>query len=204
MSRSRWILIPAIAAFMVWTSPVNQFFVSEANAQSRDAYCRAYARDVSRRYSRGGAVGGAVRGGAGGAVVGGIVNGKKGARKGARIGAASGAVARKALLSAEVRREIEDLRRERLDQELDDVPDRDDEGGPAAFVGHREMTKALGKILHRPTILPPVPAFLIKGVLGEFSDVFVKGQKVLPRKLLQDGFVFEYPEIEAAFAHLIH
>lgn len=71
-------------------------------------------------------------------------------------------------------------------------------------VTNREMTQALGKILHRPAILPPVPAFLLKGVLGEFSDVFVKGQKVLPRKLLQDGFVFEYPEIEAAFEHLIN
>ncbi len=70
-------------------------------------------------------------------------------------------------------------------------------------VTNREMTQALGKVLHRPTILPPVPAFLLKGVLGEFSDVFVKGQKVLPRKLLQDGFVFEYPEIEAALAHLV-
>jgi NAD dependent epimerase/dehydratase family enzyme len=66
------------------------------------------------------------------------------------------------------------------------------------------MTQALGKILHRPAMLPPVPAFLLKGVFGEFSDVFVKGQKVLPRKLLQDGFGFEYPEIEAAFAHLIN
>jgi uncharacterized protein (TIGR01777 family) len=53
-------------------------------------------------------------------------------------------------------------------------------------VTNREMTQALGKILHRPAILPPVPAFLLKGVLGEFSDVFVKGQKVLPRKLLQE------------------
>ncbi|MGB5883099.1 MAG: DUF1731 domain-containing protein, partial [Desulfobulbales bacterium] len=70
-------------------------------------------------------------------------------------------------------------------------------------VTNREMTKALGKILHRPTILPPVPGFLIKGVLGEFSDVFVKGQKVLPGKLLQNGFVFTFPEIEAALAHLI-
>jgi len=40
-------------------------------------------------------------------------------------------------------------------------------------------------------------------VLGEFSDVFVKGQKVLPGKLLQNGFVFTFPEIEAALAHLI-
>jgi uncharacterized protein (TIGR01777 family) len=71
-------------------------------------------------------------------------------------------------------------------------------------VTNREMTKALGKALHRPVILPPVPAFLLKGVLGEFSDVFVKGQKVMPKKLLEDGFVFEFPEIKEAFAHLLN
>ena len=69
-------------------------------------------------------------------------------------------------------------------------------------VTNREMTKALGRALHRPVILPPVPAFLLKGVLGEFSDVFVKGQKVIPGILLENGFDFEFPEIEDAFAHL--
>jgi uncharacterized protein (TIGR01777 family) len=70
-------------------------------------------------------------------------------------------------------------------------------------VTNREMTKALGKALHRPVILPPVPAFLLKGVLGEFSDVFVKGQKVIPGKLLENGFVFEFPDIKDAFALLV-
>lgn len=70
-------------------------------------------------------------------------------------------------------------------------------------VTNKELTKALGRVLHRPTILPPVPAFVIKGVLGEFSDVFVKGQKVLPRKLLEGGFAFEFPEIPAALTDLI-
>jgi len=71
-------------------------------------------------------------------------------------------------------------------------------------VTNREMTKSLGRALHRPVILPPVPAFLIKGVLGEFSDVFVKGQKVIPGKLLENGFDFELPEIKEAFAHLLN
>ena len=70
-------------------------------------------------------------------------------------------------------------------------------------VTNREMTRALGKVLHRPTILPPVPAFIIKGVLGEFSDLFLKGQKVMPRKLLEDGFVFKFPKIKDALAHLV-
>jgi len=70
-------------------------------------------------------------------------------------------------------------------------------------VTNREMTRALGNVLHRPTIMPPVPAFAIKGMLGEFSDIFLKGQRVMPKKLLDAGFVFEFPEIEAAFAHLV-
>ena len=70
-------------------------------------------------------------------------------------------------------------------------------------VTNREMTKALGRAIHRPTILPPVPAFAIKGLLGEFGDVFLKGQKVMPRKLLAHGFVFTFREIEEAFASLL-
>jgi uncharacterized protein (TIGR01777 family) len=70
-------------------------------------------------------------------------------------------------------------------------------------VTNREMTKALGSALHRPVILPAAPAFLLKGILGEFSDVFVKGQKVIPGKLLKQGFVFEFPEIKDAFIHLV-
>jgi uncharacterized protein (TIGR01777 family) len=62
-------------------------------------------------------------------------------------------------------------------------------------VTNREMTKALGRALHRPVILPPVPAFLLRGILGEFSHIFVKGQKVIPGKLLESGFIFEFPEI---------
>ena len=71
-------------------------------------------------------------------------------------------------------------------------------------VTNRELTKALGKALHRPTVLPPVPAFIIRGVLGEFSNVLVRGQKVMPGKLLAKGFVFEFPEIEEAFVHLLN
>jgi len=70
-------------------------------------------------------------------------------------------------------------------------------------VTNRQMTHALGQALHRPTFLPPVPSFLIRGILGEFSDVFIKGQKVMPRKLLANGFVFTFPEIREAFAHLV-
>jgi uncharacterized protein (TIGR01777 family) len=70
-------------------------------------------------------------------------------------------------------------------------------------VTNREMTTSLGKALHRPVFLPPVPAFVLNAVLGEFSEVFVRGQKVIPARLIAKGFVFQYPEIESAFASLV-
>jgi uncharacterized protein (TIGR01777 family) len=70
-------------------------------------------------------------------------------------------------------------------------------------VTNKEMTRALGKALHRPVFLPAAPSFLIKALMGEFSDVFLKGQKVIPAKLQQSGFCFCYPFIHQAFADLV-
>ena len=70
-------------------------------------------------------------------------------------------------------------------------------------VTNKEMTRALGKALHRPVFLPAAPSFLIKALMGEFSDVFLKGQKVIPAKLQQSGFCFRYPFIHEAFADLV-
>jgi hypothetical protein len=69
-------------------------------------------------------------------------------------------------------------------------------------VRNKELAKALGKALHRPSFLP-VPGFMIKLVLGEFGSVILKGQRVLPRRLLESGFVFQYPQIEKALASIL-
>jgi uncharacterized protein (TIGR01777 family) len=70
-------------------------------------------------------------------------------------------------------------------------------------VTNKEMTGALGKALHRPVFLPAAPSFLIKALMGEFSDVFLKGQRVIPDKLLKSGFEFRHPFIHEAFADLV-
>jgi uncharacterized protein (TIGR01777 family) len=58
-----------------------------------------------------------------------------------------------------------------------------------------ELTKTLGKILHRPTILP-VPKFMIKLLFGEGSEVLLSSQKVYPKKLIESGFEFKYETIK--------
>ena len=60
------------------------------------------------------------------------------------------------------------------------------------------FTKTLGKVLRRPTFLP-LPAFLARFILGEMADeMLLSSTRVSPKKLLDAGYVFITPEIEAA------
>lgn len=64
-------------------------------------------------------------------------------------------------------------------------------------VRNKDLATVLGKILNRPSFLP-APGFLVKLVLGEFGSVILKGQRVIPRRLLDNGFQFQYPDLEKA------
>jgi uncharacterized protein (TIGR01777 family) len=66
-----------------------------------------------------------------------------------------------------------------------------------------QFTKALGKTLRRPTILP-VPAIGAKLVFGEMAEeALLGGQRALPSRLLADGFAFGYPELSEALSHVL-
>jgi len=61
-----------------------------------------------------------------------------------------------------------------------------------------EFTKAMGKALNRPTVLP-LPSFMAKLMFGEMADsLLLNGAKVLPKKLLDNGYGFQYPDIASA------
>jgi len=67
---------------------------------------------------------------------------------------------------------------------------------------NRDLAKALGKALHRPSFMP-APAFMIKLVLGEFGSIILEGQRVLPRRLLKQGFTFQYSDINKALQNIV-
>ena len=69
-------------------------------------------------------------------------------------------------------------------------------------VRNRELATALGKALSRPSFLN-APTFMIRLMLGEFGSVILEGQRVIPAKLLRQGFTFQYPEITAALKEAI-
>jgi len=65
-------------------------------------------------------------------------------------------------------------------------------------VTNRELMKSLRKALKRPVIVPPIPGFLVRMVLGEFGSMVLKGQRVYPAKLLDSDFTFQYPTLDTA------
>lgn len=69
-------------------------------------------------------------------------------------------------------------------------------------VRNKELAKALGKALHRPSFIP-APAFMVRWVLGEFGSVILEGQRVIPKRLLESGFKFQYPDIHQALQSII-
>jgi hypothetical protein len=62
---------------------------------------------------------------------------------------------------------------------------------------NKDFGKVVGKVMRRPYWFP-VPAFGLKLVLGEKSELVLDGQNVYPRKLLEHGFQFKYPDLESA------
>jgi uncharacterized protein (TIGR01777 family) len=69
-------------------------------------------------------------------------------------------------------------------------------------VRNKDLARALGKALHKPSFMP-APGFMIKLVLGEFGSVILEGQRVIPKKLLENGFVFQYGDIEKALQSIV-
>ena len=64
-------------------------------------------------------------------------------------------------------------------------------------VTNRQFSRALGRALHRPAILP-TPGFALRLALGEFADSILTGQRVVPARAKAMGYHFRYPEIAIA------
>ncbi len=70
-------------------------------------------------------------------------------------------------------------------------------------VTNAELTRTLGRVLRRPTLLP-LPAFAAKLLLGELAEEgLLASQRVRPTRLLEAGFEFAYPELEGALRRVL-
>lgn len=69
-------------------------------------------------------------------------------------------------------------------------------------VSNKVFTKALAKAIRRPALFP-VPPFMLKLIMGEMSTIVLDSQNIVPRRLLDDGFKFNHPDIEGAMMDLV-
>jgi uncharacterized protein (TIGR01777 family) len=73
--------------------------------------------------------------------------------------------------------------------------------GPAP-VRNRDLARAIGRALSRPSLLP-APAAAIRIAIGEMAEVVLASQRVLPRRALALGYRFRFPEVLAAVKDLL-
>ncbi len=64
---------------------------------------------------------------------------------------------------------------------------------------NEEFTQALGKHLHRPTVIP-VPRFAVEAAAGELSTLVFVSVHAVPRRLVEAGFEFKHPTIDEQLA----
>jgi len=70
-------------------------------------------------------------------------------------------------------------------------------------VSNEELTEASAKTLNRPLILPNIPRFIMKMMLGEMHILLFESQRVSSQKIESQGFDFTYPNLKPALEDLL-
>ncbi|MEH2046771.1 thylakoid membrane protein ThyD [Nostoc sp.] len=65
-----------------------------------------------------------------------------------------------------------------------------------------DLSQTLGQVMNRPSWLP-VPAFAIEALLGDGAIVVLEGQQVIPKRTVQTGFEYKYPNLQSALTQIL-
>ena len=69
-------------------------------------------------------------------------------------------------------------------------------------VTNKEFSRILGRVFRRAAILP-APSIVLKMLLGEMAEeLLLASAKVTPKKLIDSGYQFRFPDLENTFRHL--
>jgi uncharacterized protein (TIGR01777 family) len=66
----------------------------------------------------------------------------------------------------------------------------------------KEFCSTLGNVMQRPS-WAPVPSLILKVAFGEMADMLLTGQRVIPKKLQDEGYKFQYPALEDALQAIL-
>jgi NAD dependent epimerase/dehydratase family enzyme len=66
-------------------------------------------------------------------------------------------------------------------------------------VTNAAFSKALGRALHRPAVMP-VPAFALRLLYGDMAEIVTEGQRAVPARALAQGHRFAHTDLDEALA----
>ncbi|MEH2078404.1 MAG: TIGR01777 family oxidoreductase [Nostoc sp.] len=66
-----------------------------------------------------------------------------------------------------------------------------------------DLSQTLGQVMNRPSWLP-VPGFAIEALLGDGAIVVLEGQQVLPKRTVETGFEYKYPNLQSALTQILN
>lgn len=69
-------------------------------------------------------------------------------------------------------------------------------------VTNAELSRTLGRVLHRPAVVP-VPGAALRLMYGEMASIVTTGQRPLPRRLIELGYRFKFTDIEQALRDVL-
>lgn len=70
-------------------------------------------------------------------------------------------------------------------------------------VDNKTLTKAIGKSLGKPVVLPPVPRFMLKLIVGEMAEIVATGTKISCQKIIDAGYQFKFTDVQRAVDDLL-
>ncbi|MEH1770460.1 thylakoid membrane protein ThyD [Nostoc sp.] len=65
-----------------------------------------------------------------------------------------------------------------------------------------DLSQTLGQVMNRPSWLP-VPGFAIEALLGDGAIVVLEGQQVIPKRTVETGFEYKYPNLQSALTQIL-
>lgn len=70
-------------------------------------------------------------------------------------------------------------------------------------VTNKDFSTTLGKVLKRPAFIP-LPAIVVKLLMGQMGEeLLLSGQRVIPKKALESGYTFKFPDLESALRDIL-
>lgn len=70
-------------------------------------------------------------------------------------------------------------------------------------VSDEKLTKTIATILKKPLILPNIPRFIMKLILGEMHELLFTNKNISSQKIQNDGFKFNFPTIKEALSAIL-